>query len=458
MADSNPSLGLIVLTDATCRIRRQSWTDIPTLVWPDGIDEAASDWLRTIVVDYGVATSSAREYAKVLRPFLRFCRDRNRLWQSVDDEFLTIWREHLRRVLGVSIARVNMSLKTIFAFYRWAEESKRIRFQVGIYAEDELPAEAAYVRFPISAKRAFAKDRRGRVYGSWTTPLTLSGQSRGTHVRHTPTEEEIRNLHEIAAERLYGERDSLMFSWAEEVGPRRAEFMRVGKSHMPTSKQLADLIERDESWTVMVKRKGGGEKPLYVPPDLLIRTLDYIQFGRRAIVLHCLKRIVGYREPDEIFLSSTTGMPLHLDSVTSIGRKTFRKAGVRNSNIHRLRARYAIRTIDTLVDAIFDRDMVGSESSWVETILIKAAELMGHSSPMSLKPYLTYVLNRRISVADAVKAGKLASRLRQLELQEDALVERLEQHKSLQQVASHLKDGRKAEALVVLREITDQLD
>ena len=458
MANPDPSLGLIVRTTANCKIKGQSRADIPTLVWPDGIDETTSDWLRTIVVDYGLATSSALEYAKVIRPFLRFCRQRGRPWYTVDDEFLVVWREHLRRAQGVSIGRVNMSLKTIFAFYRWAEENRRIRFQVGIYAEDELPAQLPHAAFPISAKRGYTKGRNGRVYGNWTTPLTLREPSRGVHVRHTPTEEEIRNLHEVAVERLYGERDSLMFSWAEETGSRRAEFMRVGKSHMPTSGQLADLIERDEPWTVIVERKGGGSKPLYVPPDLLIRTLDFIQFERRNIVSHCLKTVVGYREPDEVFLSSRTGMPLHLDSVTSIGRQTFRKAGVKRANIHRLRARYAVRTIETLVDAIFDGGMVGSESSWIETILVKAAEVMGHSSPQSLRPYLTYVLNRRIHIADAAKAEKLAARLRQLELHVGTLVRRLDYHKDLQRVAHDLEAGRMAGASATLREIANKID
>lgn len=224
---ASPSDGLIVYTDGSCNLKGRSWPGIPTLVWPEGIDETASDWLRHLVVECGVATSSACEYAKVIRPFLRFCRELSKAWQSVDDEFLILWREHLRGALSVGVHRVNTSMKTIFALYRWAEENKRIRFQVGIYAEDELPAGATDIVFPISAKRIFSKGRSGRVYGSWTTPLTLSQQNNGSvHVRHTPTEDEIRRLHEIAGERLFGERDSLMFSWAEEAGPRRAELLR----------------------------------------------------------------------------------------------------------------------------------------------------------------------------------------------------------------------------------------
>lgn len=99
---------------------------------------------------------------------------------------------------------------------------------------------------------------------------------------------------------------------------------------------------------------------------------------------------------------------------------------MKNASIHRLRAKYAVRTIESLVDAIFNGDIVGSELSWVETILVKASEMMGHTAPTSLRPYLTYVLNRRMQVSDAVKAEKLATRVRQLELYESTLLRRLE--------------------------------
>jgi len=456
-ANSDLAQGQIIDTSANCQIHGRSWTGIPTLVWPEGIDEAASDWLRELVVSNGVATSSAREYAKILRPFLRFCRQRSRDWQSVDDEFLIIWREHLWRGQQVSIGRVNASLKTVFAFYRWAEESKRIRYQVGVYAQGELLDAYESVAFPISAKRNYAKGRHGGVYGAWTTPLTLSEPSKGARVRHTPTEAEIRDLHEVAVEHEQGERDSLLFSWAEEAGPRRAELLRLCKSHMPTDDQLTALIERDEPWLITVKRKGGASKPLHAPVDLIIRTLDFVQFSRREVVEHCQKNIVGYQEPDEIFLSSTTGLVLHLDSVTSIGRRTFRKAGIAQANIHRLRARFAVRTIETLVDAVFGSESIGPNSNWIETILIKAAEAMGHSNPQSLRPYLTYVLNRRIQAADATKVTKLESRLRQLRLQEGTIVRRIDQHHNLQNIARQMRAGNDVDAAAALREIADQL-
>ena len=458
MRSSNPNLGLIVCTNTTCKFSGRSWEGIPTLIWPDGIDEDASDWLRALVVENGVAISSAREYAKIIRPFLRFCRKSGRTWQSVDDAFLILWREHQLRTKKISSKRVNASLNAVFAFYKWAEETKRIRFHVGIYPLDELPAAIAGITFPISAKRSYTKGQNGRVYGGWTTPLTLGPSEGGHHSRHTPTEHEIRDIHGVAVERIHGERDSLMLSWAEEVGLRRAEFMRLCKSQLPSPHQLTDLIERDEPWKILSTRKGGKSKYFTVLPELLIRTADYIQFGRRDIVNNCRDKIVGYREPDEIFLSSTTGMPLHLDSVTAIGRDIFAEAGVERANIHRLRARYAVRTIEAMVDAIFDGTKVGTESSWVETILTKAAEQMGHTSPQSLRPYLTGVLNRRIQTADASKAERLASCLRQLSRHEDTLKRRLKHQTGLHRSSELIQAGRNADAAAILRKIADQLD
>lgn len=457
MTYQDPALGLIVLTNASCHFKGRSWPDVPTLVWLDGIDDNASDWLRTLIVERGVLASSAFEYAKIIRPFLRFCRKRRRIWESVDDEFLTFWREHLRGK-RVNVDRVNTSLKTVFAFYQWAEESKRLRYRVGIYVPDELlPTTLQNIVFPITAKRVFSKGPSGRLNSSWTTPLTLSGALDTSPVRHTPTEEEIRGLHEVAVERIHGERDSLIFSWAEEAGPRRAEILRVGKSHMPTSDQLAELIRKDESWSVIVKRKGGKDKPLYVPPDLIIRTLDFITLERQDIVDKCLADIVGYREPDEIFLSSTTGKVLNRDSVTSIGRRAFQEAGIPRASIHRLRARFAVRVIETLVDAVFTDQTIGSTSVWVETILTKAAEMMGHASPSSLRPYLTYVLNRRIQTADATTAEKLSARLRQLRLHEGTMVRRLGEQQHLHAIAIDIQAGRNSEAASALRKLADQL-
>lgn len=458
MTESRLEDGIIVSTSASCLLKRQSWAGVPTLLWPEGIDEAASDWLRGLIVELGIAPSSAHEYANILRPFLRFCRERRRDWRSVDDDFLVTWREHQRRVEKVGIVRVNTCLKVVFAFYRWAEETRRLQFHVGIYPADELPASMMDARFAISAQRTFGRTRSGKIYGNWTTPLTLSAARMGSPMRHTPTEDEIQRLHKTLFEATHGERNSLLFSWMEEAGPRRAEVGRVGKSHLPTPEQLADLIERDEPWLISVRRKGGGTKPFEVSPHLLVRTDEYLRYDRRDVVTRCQAEIVGYKEPDEVFLSGSTGMALHLDSVTSLGRKAFRRAGIENASPHRLRARFAVRVIEELVEALSQEgSVIGNESLWFETILTKAAERMGHTHPQSLRPYLTYVLNRRIQTADATKVGRLAAQARQLERQIDTWVGRLKGAKELKEAGVLLTAGRNAEAADALRRIADAL-
>lgn len=447
----------IILTDATCEINGTVWKDIPTIVWPDGIAEFPSDWLRSLVVEHGVQSSSAKEYAKILRQFLEFCRARKRQWNTVDDQFLIIWRDHLHRARKVSENRVNDVLKTIFAFYKWGEESNILRYHVGVYVPGELPAELRDHPFPITAKRWFRKSARGPVLGGWTTSLLLSTKESSTPTRHTPTEVEIQRLHEVVMDTRNGERDSLLFSWAEETGARRAEILSIRLTDLPNSTQLAECIDGDLPWTLSIKRKGGSRKPIIAPPDLLIRTLEYINFTRQSIVDACRKRVTGYREPEQVFISSTTGTPLHPDSVTSLGRDSFFRAGIANASGHRLRARFAVRVIESLVDALFDGDLPGPESSWAETILIKAAEMMGQASPSSLRPYLNYVLNSRIQTASSSKAERLASRLRQMALHESALVKRLAEQKELQTAARMIRSGDASGAAALLEALAGRL-
>ncbi|MBX3595854.1 site-specific integrase [Sphingomonas sp.] len=457
MAKEKIALGLIVMTSGTCVIRGIRRPSIPTLVWPDGIDEPASDWFRYLSVDLELAAGSVGEYANILRPFLRFCRERGRGWTTVDDAFLTIWRDHLRHTMKLGVARINTSLQTIFAFYKWAEETKRLRFHVGIYVPGDLPVALQDVTFAISAKQHFSKGRHGKVFGSWSTPLTLSNSGASSRMRHTPTNDEIEDLHADVAERPMGERDSLIFSWKEDCGPRRFELNTLRKDQLPTIDQLDQLIERDEPWIIDIVRKGRKAGELRVLPELVFRTLDHIDHGRRQIV-ESFKGVPGYKEPPEVFLSSKTGMALHLDSITSLGRRSFKAVGIENSSIHRLRARYAVRTIEGLLDALLAGDLnIGSMSNWAETILVKAAEQMGHSSPASLRPYLTYAFNRRMQTSEAVQATKVSDRIRQLQLHEETLIGRLKGQRGLQEAARLLQAGKSAEASAALARLSQQL-
>lgn len=60
-------------------------------------------------------------------------------------------------------------------------------------------------------------------------------RSVSTGKRYTPTEEEIRRIHEAALEKQNGERDTLIFSWAEETGVRRFELLQAQEKRLADS-------------------------------------------------------------------------------------------------------------------------------------------------------------------------------------------------------------------------------
>jgi integrase len=259
----------------------------------------------------------------------------------------------------------------------------------------------------------------------------------------------------VALETHQGERNSLIFSWAEETGARRSEILQVKKTQLPNLDQLARMLDLDEPWSLWVVRKGGTSRELPIPADLVIRALDYIEYERTTIVKRARGLFVGYREPDELFLSSSTGLPLRPDSVTVIGRRMFKKAGIKNANIHRLRARFAVRTIEVLVEAALEETKISPDSSFVETILVKAAELMSHGHPESLRPYLNYVLNRRLQTSDAMTSKHLEAKIRMLRQQVAVVDRRLNQTVELSQAAKAMREGRHVVAARQLRALAD---
>ncbi len=106
----------------------------------------------------------------------------------------------------------------------------------------------------------------------------------------------------------------------------------------------------------------------------------------------------GRLSNDEPVFLSETGDALTTDSITRIAGKIFADALVEDANIHRLRARYIIEVIETLLDRLSEQGVtVNRSESWENQVLMMAVELMGHSHPLSLRPYLNDILNRRLT-------------------------------------------------------------
>jgi integrase len=447
----------LIMTDATCVIGGTSYSGIPTIVWRDGtIEEAGSDWLRYQVLTRARGLQTAKEYAKILRLFLTFCRRDRRRWEDVDDAFLIRWRDSMRRKLKLGSNRTNTCLIIVFAFYRWVEREWRLRpdywrFRVGVYDADELPAQMRQgYRFPITAIK-----KRSKGGGAmWVTPLTLPTTRQSSGTRSTPTEEQTRELHAIATQKRTATRDTLILSCAEETGARRADALGIKTNDIPSIEKIYELIDCEQIHRVQVIGKGGKVRNLLFSPDLLIRMANYIHEERAITVATARKRDPSYRESPHLFLSESTGQVLHPDSLTKLAGELFRAADISDASFHRLRAKFLLGVVETLIDARLAEGPTLSE----ESILTQAAEMAGHANVESLRPYLNFSLNRRARASDAYRAHDAAARVRELERQEQAARHRLAQNSEIKSAIRLLDEGRRSEAAAQLRRIADQLE
>lgn len=443
----------IAFTDQNCRVGDHRY-EFPTIILNGKIELEASDWLRHLVLTSAIETSSAKQYAKVLRAFLRHCYERKRQWFNVDDAFLISWRDGRRR--QVDDHQVIYDLTVVFAFYMWAETSNLLSYHVGIYERDELPRGLTRYDFPISAKRRVSR-KSGR--STWVSALTFRASKSIEGRRNTPNDEQVARVHEELLKATHGERDALIAAWAEEAGPRRSEILQLRKSDLPTDDQLTTLLEREESWEIKIgRRKRRSKAPLRANPYLLMQTLDWIEEGRREIVSDCRTKIRGYREPDDIFISSTTGKVLTPDSVTKIMGSAFKNAGVQKASLHRLRAKAIVEEIEKHVDAFFDMDIIVEPGSqWAETILVRVAEMAGHASPISLRPYLNFVLARRLSLTEADRLKRRAEKTRHLERRTASAKAWLEKNESIMEAIKLTRRGQYEKAFEILRDHLNDL-
>ncbi|TAY99677.1 tyrosine-type recombinase/integrase [Rhizobium leguminosarum] len=430
---------------ATVKLYKHIWS-IPTIVSRSG-EQQYNDWFRYLVVKMKREPTSVDENAKHIRQFLKFCGKLKIALRDVDDEVLITWREELRAA-GTKMPRRNTLLRTMHAFFRWAAQENIFRYIVQIERPSSYPESMLDYVFPISSEEVMVITSRGNKRFHWVWPFLETGSAARYGRRHTPTFEEIDRIYAFTDVQKHGIRNVLMMNWALRTGARVSEVLSITLEDLPTETQYEEMIERDQ-WIIKLKKrkwkKDGGV--LYVPADLIWDTLNYIENERKRIVT-----ARGSKGGHAVFLSER-GTPIVADSVTKVCNSLFNAARVVRANIHRLRARFAHNVVEIALNHLERAGVtLDPTSGWHETALIIAAEMMGHSSPRSLEPYLHDILFRRAEIVRLKGQGVVITVHQDREAENERIVSMgLE-------IGNLIRAGKEVEARKVARHISNTID
>ena len=376
-----PSLRFVV-TDPRCVIHGNAYPGIPIFFDERGVVGSVSDYMVHLVYQQRRPSTTARTYAMHLQKFLKHIAALGISWTDVTDGVLIAWRDSLLDHQELASATVRDYLSTVFAFYRWAEETSRVRYVVDLH--DDAGHHGVDGQRPAYQISARASRRPGRFYWPYLPKV------RGQGVRHTPTNEEIERIHASVFATRTGQRDSLLLSFYEDCYLRRAEALAIKIAHIPLWDDIEAVQSAGGAFVIELLGKRAVRRSVEVLPDLMARAREHIEEDRADVVLRAQRRNPTYREPDALFLSQTTGAVLDSDHVSRRISVLMRELGIENAAGHRLRAR-GLTALTETYDGVDD----SGRSLPPEQVLWKVAERAGHQNWESLRPYLNMVRSAR---------------------------------------------------------------
>jgi integrase len=433
----------LTFTNDQCIIGGGVFSGLPLLIDSENrIIEAPSDWLRYLRVIRREAADSVRQYAYHLKYWWSYLSRAGVAWDAVDDFIMMNWRdEFLQR--GCDEEVVNRYLSTVFRMYLWAERNSYTHNLIGESDVERsiIPPLTVHIRIGHNKVR------------SCSSPLLI--RTTAKPILPTPTNDDITKVHE-ALEELYGGnidlmiRDGLVLSWMEQTGSRRAETLSLKRSQIPGWDEILVLEKTGEKKEITVIGKGSKRRLLWVGADLLSQTRDYIEEEREAVAARLRGRFgSSYKNPDEIFLSSKTGLPLHPDSISQKFAKAFRKAGVAGSG-HRVRARFLTNLAVNTFEREFEK--LGSIPDLTSTLL-PVAQIAGHSDVNTLKAYLAFGVKRLLRQTAAERASAAEDKAIGAERRFDAALIKLKGIPAMSELAKAVKVGSRQKIIHELQKL-----
>lgn len=443
---SAPQDALILMVDFlyNCELHK-----VPTLYIGGRIDEKVAGYLRFYHVKRHNAQSSTGEVAKILRIFREFQTKERVSDDNVTDDFLLLWQASMK-LAKLKVERRNTCIAIVHDFFVWMERHGYLRYRVQDRERSEYRRLPDHYIFPIASEKKIVGKKREE---KWVSTLKERGTTSSFGRRATPTSEQIERLKlRVEAHLRNSRRNSLLIGWALETGARVSEILQVKRQDLPTEDEIGDLYANGTKFiSVTIHRKNRGESLLYVPLRLVTRTLSYILHDTERKVA-AQRSVAEKKDPSYVFLSEKGGV-LTTDSVTRICGRFFRAVGIKNANIHRLRARFITEVIEqSLDDLVANGQSVDLNSDWTESILTQAQRRMGHSHIMSLRPYLNEIKIRRIQVDGTMSGRTTKDRDIEVVAFNSALSGRLSE---LDKIAL---SGERQEVVAELRRMADEIE
>lgn len=323
---------------------------------------------------------------KYLAEFMRTLRLE---WNQVDDGHLEQFRTwYLEKIEQSSQTRnklsrmrtVNIRLREIYNFYHWAqEEACLVENYIGWELQSKIRSKLpAYIKDGQSALPRVGK-------GNFLYPkLFPNAGSSADVIDYTASDrdkEKLKVLFATLGDSDYSSsRNILIMEIAASVG------WRQGSIHSLLIDAFSDeRIEECDTGFLTVQppeQKYGYQFEFEVPLALALRINRYIR-SDRANLLAC-KKLKEDTSKHHLFISSTTGKPLAINTITEIFSRAFTAIGApQGSGIHSFRRSFTTNEIRFQIDSRKRNNL----STAPEDVMLPVQRALGHRSPLSQQSY-----------------------------------------------------------------------
>lgn len=389
----------LVFSDESCVLDGTVYSRIPMLIDKHSrVVWSASDWFRFLYTDSNLKESTAIIYAYTLAAFWRFIEKKTKTpWYEVDDRIIRLWRNHLIDNKEDEPGSINNALNTVIAFYKWAQEFGYVFNIIGVTLPNTPP-------FPI---RLIAKSSGRRSAAKTVTHLLLKIPRKAR--KAIPTMRELEELFQELSSHdspYISRRNYLIAKSAVGSGLRRDEDLNLKKTDLPSREHAEEMQAQDEMCWLTIVGKGGHTREVPILPEIVLEFHDFIEYERSELVQE-----LGGAESDFIFLSTTTGTRLSGEHVSRVISAAFDVVLSFNPNpnnrkltLHRLRARFASKLVQTLKR--IEEARTGTKLVNENIVLERAATMLGHGDLKSLRYYLDTHLD--VTTAAVVAASRSA--------------------------------------------------